>query len=80
MDTIKKIWPTAFKVEEKNVTSLIVQGIIFIIVCAVVGAIMGLLAHIPIIGIIFGILGSLIELYGFIGIVLCVLKFLGTLK
>ena len=34
----------------------------------------------PIIGIIFSILGSLIGVYNIVGIVLCVLKFLGIVK
>ena len=36
--------------------------------------------NIPIIGIIFALLGSLIELYSLVGIILCVLNFLGILK
>ena len=80
MDMLKKFWPTPFKVKEKDVNSFVVQLIIFVIVCAVAVAIIGLLAKIPLIGLIFGIIGGLVELYGTIGIVLCILKFCGFLK
>ena len=39
----------------------------------------GLLAAIPVIGILFGLVGSLLGIYNIVGIVLCVLKFLGKL-
>ena len=80
MNLIKQLWPTPFKIKEKNLGSLIIQLIIFLIVCAVVGWLMAILSVIPIVGIIFGIIGSLMELYSTVGIVLCVLKFLGLVK
>ena len=80
MDFLKTLWPTPFKIKEKDVTSFIVQLIIFIVVCAVVGLLIGILAKIPLIGIIFSLFGALVELYGLIGIVLCILQFVGVLK
>ena len=80
MDFLKKFWPTPFKIEEKNIVSLLIQLLIFIVICAVVGWLIGLLARIPILGVIFGLLGSLMEIYGAVGIVLCILKFLGLVK
>lgn len=80
MDFLKKFWPTCFKVEEKNVVSLIIQLIIFLVICAVIGWVISLLAAIPIIGIIFVLVGALMEIYGLVGVVLCILKFLGIVK
>ena len=80
MDLLKKIWPTPFKVEKGNIVSLIIQLVIFLVICAVVGWLIGVLAGIPVIGIIFSLLGSLMEIYGLVGIVLCVLKFLDIVK
>jgi len=77
MDMLKTFWPTAFKVKEKDVTSFVVQLVIFVLVCAVVGFLIAVLAGIPIIGILFGIVGAVLELYGLIGIILTVVKFLG---
>ncbi|MBQ8894871.1 MAG: hypothetical protein IJ043_10755 [Clostridia bacterium] len=78
MDFLKKLWPTPFKIEKGNVASLIVQLVIFVVVCAVIGWLIGLLAGIPLIGIIFSLAGALMEIYGLVGIVLCILKFIGT--
>ena len=80
MDFMKTIWPTPFAIKEKDATSFIVQLLIFVVICAVIGFLIGILAKIPILGIIFSIVGGLVELYGLIGIVLCVLQFLGLLK
>lgn len=80
MDMLKKYWPTPFKVKEKDVNSFVVQLIIFIVVCAIAGAIIGILAKIPLIGLIFALIGGLVELYGLIGVVLCILLFCGIIK
>ena len=80
MDFLKKLWPTCFKVKEKDVASLIVQLIIFVLLCFVVGLLIGILSAFPIIGIIFALIGSLMGLYGLVGIVLCFLKFFDVLK
>ncbi|MBR5272469.1 MAG: hypothetical protein IKU25_03630 [Clostridia bacterium] len=80
MDFLRKVWPTPFRIKEKNVVSFVIQLIIFVVVCAVVGWLIGLLAGIPIIGIIVPIVGAIIELYGLVGIILCILKFIGVVK
>ena len=77
MSFLKSFWPTPFKIQKGNVGSFIVQLIIFVVICAIIGWLFGILGGIPILGLIFKILGSLIELYSFIGIVLCILKFIG---
>lgn len=80
MDLLKKFWPTPFKVKEKDVASFIIHLVIFVVICAVIGWPIGLLAKIAIIGILFGLLGALMEIYGLAGIALCILVFLGVLK
>ena len=80
MDMLKKLWPTPFKIERKNLSSFLIQLIIFIVACAVVGVLIGVLSAIPIIGIIFWIVGSLLEIYSIVGVVLCVLVFLDVIK
>ncbi len=80
MDTLKKLWPTPFKIKEKDIASFLIQLIIFLVICAVAGVVIGLLAKIPLLGIIFSIIGALVEVYGLVGIVLCVLKFIGAVK
>ncbi len=78
MDLLKNLWPTPFKIKKGDLASFLIQLIIFVIVCAVVGVLFGVLGGIPILGIIFWIFGSLLEIYSIIGIVLCVLKFAGV--
>ena len=80
MDFLKKLWPTPFKIKEKDLASFLVQLIIFILICAVAGIVIGILNAIPIVNIISGIAGSLMGVYGFVGVVLCILQFLGVLK
>lgn len=80
MDYMKKFWPTPFTIKEKDITSFVIQLLMFVVICAVIGVLIGVLAKIAIIGIIFSIVGGLMELYGLIGIILCVLKFLGLVK
>ncbi len=80
MDMVKKIWPTPFKIKEKDVASFVIQLVIFLVVCAVVGWVIGKLSGIFIIGIVFAILGFAVEIYGLVGVILCVLQFIGKLK
>ena len=80
MDLLKTIWPIPFQVKEKSLGSLIWRLIVFLVVTALVGVLIGILAGFPIIGIVFSIAGSLIGVYNVVGIVLCILKFLGTIK
>ena len=80
MDLLKTLWPFSFKVKEKDVTSLIVQLIVLIVVCAIAVVAIGILAKLPIIGWIVGIVGSLVGLYCLVGIVLCILQYCGMLK
>ena len=75
MELLKKIWSTPFKVKSKDIVSLIVQLVIFLVICVVIGWVIGLLAKIPVLGVIFGLVGGLMEIYGLVGIVLCILKF-----
>ena len=80
MEFLKHFWPTPFKIEKGNLASFLVQLIIFVVACAVIGILIGVLAGIPILGIVFSILGALLEIYGVVGIVLCILKFIGVLE
>lgn len=80
MDLLRKIWPTPFNIKSGNFGSFIIQLIIFIIICIVVGWLMSLLSSIPVIGVIFSIIGSLMGIYSLVGVVLCILNFFGVLK
>lgn len=79
MPILKKYWPMSFQVERGNVGSFAAQLLVFLVVCAVVGWLIGLLAHLWIIGWIFSLLGALLELYCVTGIVLSILVFVGII-
>ncbi|MBE6925106.1 MAG: hypothetical protein E7466_07735 [Ruminococcaceae bacterium] len=81
MDKIKPFFPFAFNFKAKDVTGLIVSIIIHFVVGAVLGIVFGwLLAGIPIIGILFGIIGWAGDLYCTAGIVFAILTFCGVIK
>ncbi len=78
MDMLEKFFPHAFKVTE--VQSFIITLIIYVLIDIVCGFVIGLLAKLPIVGVIFSLLGSLVGLYATVGIVLSILVFTKVLK
>jgi len=78
MDTLKKFFPYSFGAAD--VTALVIKIIVYVVVAAVVSIVIKLLAWIPVLGWIIGILGGLVDLYILIGIVLVVLDYLKVLK
>ncbi len=78
MDMLKKFFPHAFKATE--VQNFIISLIIYAVIDVVCGVVIGLLAKIPLIGILFSLLGSLIGLYATAGIVLSILVFVKVIK
>lgn len=78
MDILKKFFPTAFKATE--VKAFIISLIIYVLIDVVCGFVIGLLAKIPVLGIIFSLLGSLVGLYALIGVVLSILVFVKVVK
>lgn len=80
MDLLKMIFPFSFNVKVKDVTSLVISIIIYIVGGFVAGLVIGLLGAIPVIGILFVLVGSVLGLYTLAGIVFAVLKFCDVLK
>lgn len=78
MDMLKKFFPLSFKVEE--VKSFVISLVVYVLIDLVCGFVISLLAKIPIIGIIFSLIGSLIGLYALVGIVLAILVFVKVIK
>ena len=78
MDILKKFFPHAFKAND--LTAFIITLVIYVLIDIVCGFVIGLLAAIPVIGIIFGLLGSLVGLYALIGVVLSILVFVKVIK
>ena len=80
MDMLKKFFPFSYKVRVKNVTDLVVSLLIYIVVGAVAGVVLGFLGGIPVVGLVFQLIGTVLSLYTTVGIVLAVLVFLDVLK
>ena len=78
MATLKKFFPNAFHSTELN--PFIFSLILYLIIDIVCGVVIGFLAKLPIIGIIFSVIGSIVGLYALAGIVLSILVFLKILK
>ena len=79
MDTLKKIFPYSFK-EKKDIAALIINILIYLVVGIIAGAVIGIFAKIPLIGIVISLIGTLADLYVFAGIVLSALDFAKVLK
>ena len=78
MDILKMIFPFSFKAKDSNG---LVAAIIVYVVIAVAGAILlALLSKIPFIGVVFGILGGVVDLYAVAGIIFAVLDYTKVLK
>ncbi len=78
MDSIKKFFPIAFKATELK--PFIISLVVFCLIDLICGFVIGILAKIPLIGILFSILGAVIGLYALIGIVLSILVFVKVVK
>lgn len=78
MDALKKFFPYSFGA--KSVVNMLVKILLYIIVGAIIGAVIGIFGKIPLIGILASIVGWIVELYVFVGVVLTILNFLKIVK
>lgn len=79
MDMLKKYFPLAFK-PKKDIAALVINIIIHLVVDAVAGVLIGILANIPLIGVIVSAVGGLVGLYFTISLVLSILDYFKVLK
>ena len=75
MDIMKKFFPLSFKYT-KSVVDLIVGIIVYILVGAIGGAIIFIASLIPVVGILVGIVGWILDVYVAVGVILLILAFL----
>ena len=78
MDMLKKVFPFSFGI--KDLTDLIVKLILMVAAGIVISWVVGVVALIPVVGIIAGLVGGLAGLYVLASIVLAVLDYLKILK
>ena len=79
MATLKKLFPYSFKAK-KDIGALIVNVLIYLVFDIVAGAIIGLLSDIPLVGLVFGLVGALLGLYVTVGLILSILHYLKLVK
>ncbi len=78
METLKKLFPFSFGV--KDVATLIIKILIYVVVGAVLGFVLVILGKIPVVGLLTGIVGTLVEIYLLAAIVIAILDFCKVLK
>lgn len=76
MDKLIPYFPLNKYTRPGNVVSLVVTIVLYVVIAAILGCVVGFLGGIPILGIIFRIISTLIWIYEVIGIVLSVFTFI----
>ncbi len=76
MDKILPLFPLNAKVNKEDVMSLVITIVMYVVAAVIFGLVIGLLGSIPVIGILFKIIGLLAEIYVIAGIILSVYTFL----
>ncbi|MCD8056112.1 MAG: hypothetical protein LUE25_05300 [Clostridiales bacterium] len=71
--TLHSLFPISFR--DRSLTGLVIAIVIYVVVGAVAGAVIGFLSSIPILGIIFSIIGALVDIYCLVGLVLAILYY-----
>ncbi len=79
MDLLRKFFPLSFK-EKKDIAALIINVLIQLVIGIVLGWIIGIVVLIPIIGLLVALVGGLVDLYFFVGIILSILDYFKVLK
>ena len=79
METIKKYFPLSFK-EKSEVRDLVLNILVYLAGAIVVGILIGVCSGIPVVNWMFGILGTLAELYIVGGISFSVLNYFKITK
>lgn len=79
MDLLKMLFPVSFG-GKKDVATLIIKILIYVVGGTVLGWILGALGAIPIIGILFGLLATVVGIYAVAGLVITLLDYFNILK
>ncbi|MDD2261368.1 MAG: hypothetical protein PHY13_01690 [Clostridia bacterium] len=71
-----QFFPLNKNVKKKNISSLIIAILLYVVVSIVMGVLQKLLGPIPVLGWVMGLLGWLVWVYSVIGVILAIVKFL----
>lgn len=78
METLKKIFPLSF--QAKDVAQLILFCLIYLVAGTIFAFLINILARIPLMGLIFTLISSLLEIYITAGLVILFLSYFKVLK
>lgn len=78
METLKLLFPLSF--QAKDMAQLIIYCLIYIVVGTILAFLIGILARIPILGLIFTLISSLLEIYVVAGLIILFLSYFEILK
>lgn len=78
MNLIKKIWPFSF--ESDTLKSFIFKIIIYVVLGVAFSTLIALLKHVPVLNIIFYIVGPLVDIYVICGLIFLILNYIKVLK
>ena len=77
MSTLRKLFPRSFAVN--SLSSLITTILVYVILNAVLGFVVGILSKIMLVGFVFSVLGGCLGVYFTAAIVVAILRFLNVL-
>lgn len=75
MEKLEPYFPLNKSVKSGDIGSLVIAIVIYVVIAAVLGVLLGFLSGIPVLGIIFSIVSTLVWIYEVVGIVLAILTF-----
>ena len=79
MEQLKKFFPRSFS-HSNTVAQVIITAIVYLIVGAIAGVAIMLLALVPVVNLIVGLLGTLVDIYCIAGIVISILVYLKVIN
>ena len=78
MELLKQLWPFSF--QTKNVSDLIIKVVLHVIFAALFSILVGVLSKVVVINVIMAIIGTLADIYLFVGLVLLFLNYFKVIK
>lgn len=76
MEKLVPYFPLNKSVKSGDIQSLVIAIVIYVVIAAVLGVLLGFLSAIPVLGIIFSIVSTLVWIYEVVGIVLAIMTYI----
>lgn len=78
MNFLKKVWLYSF--DTNNVSSLVVKTLLYVLLAVSFSILMGMLAKVAVLNVLFFIISPLVDLYVVVGLIVLYLNFFNILK